>query len=74
MIVRYATADDGVKEEEFDMVVLSIGLNPPAASKELSEKFGIELNSHGFNKTIDSNPQESRSDKLLYNTSSKLFK
>ena len=56
VIVRYATADDGVKEEEFDMVVLSIGLNPPAASKELAEKFGIELNSHGFNKTIDANP------------------
>ncbi len=56
VVVRYATSDQGVKEEEFDMVVLSIGLNPPAASKELSEKFGIELNSHGFNKTIDSNP------------------
>jgi len=56
VVVRYATSDQGVKEEEFDMVVLSIGLNPPAAYKELSEKFGIELNSHGFNKTIDSNP------------------
>ena len=54
--VRYATPDQGVKEEEFDMVVLSIGLNPPAASKELAEKFGIQLNSHGFNQTIDSNP------------------
>jgi heterodisulfide reductase subunit A-like polyferredoxin len=30
VIVRYATADDGVKEESFDMVVLSVGLNPPA--------------------------------------------
>ncbi len=56
VVVRYATTDDGVKEEEFEMVVLSVGLNPPAASKELSEKFGIELNSHGFNKEIASNP------------------
>ena len=56
VIVRYATPNEGVKEEEFDMVVLSVGLNPPAGFKELSEKFGIELNSHGFNKTIDSNP------------------
>ena len=56
VVVRYATTDEGVKEEEFDMVVLSVGLNPSAAVKELSEKFGIELNSHGFNKTIDSNP------------------
>ncbi len=56
VIVRYATADDGVKREEFDMVVLSIGLNPPAAYKEISEKFGIELNSHGFSKSDSSNP------------------
>ena len=56
VVVRYATSDQGVKEEEFDMVVLSIGLNPPEGYKELSEKFGIALNSHGFNKTIDSNP------------------
>jgi hypothetical protein len=28
VIVRYAT-DEGVKEESFDMVVLSVGLNPP---------------------------------------------
>jgi len=56
VVIRYATSDQGVKEEEFDMVVLSIGLNPPEGYKEISEKFGIALNSHGFNKTIDSNP------------------
>ena len=56
VVVRYATADDGVKSEEFDMVVLSVGLNPPAAYKEISEKFGIELNSHGFCETDSSNP------------------
>ena len=56
VVVKYATSDQGVKEEEFDMVVLSIGLNPPEEYKELSQKFGIALNSHGFNKTIDSNP------------------
>ena len=56
VVVRYATADDGVKSEEFDMVVLSVGLNPPKAYKEISEKFGIELNSHGFSKSDSSNP------------------
>jgi heterodisulfide reductase subunit A len=54
--IRYATAEDGVKEEEFDMVVLSVGLNPPADSEDLADKFGIELNSHGFCKAIPSNP------------------
>jgi len=56
VIVRYATFDDGVKEEEFDMVVLSVGLNPPADFKELADKFQIELNAHGFSKAIHTNP------------------
>ncbi len=56
VVVRYATADDGVKREEFDMVVLSVGLNPPKAYKEISERFGIDLNSNGFAKSDSSNP------------------
>ena len=58
IFVRYSTPDEGVKEEEFDMVVLSVGLNPPAENNELAEKFGIELNSHGFCKTNPINPIE----------------
>ncbi len=58
VVVRYATADEGVKEEEFDMVVLSIGLNPPTDHQALSETFGIELNSHGFTKASQENPME----------------
>ena len=56
--IRYATSDEGVKEEEFDMVVLSVGLNPPEDAAALSEKFGVELNDHGFCKTNPSNPIE----------------
>jgi len=56
--IRYATTEDGVKEEEFDLVVLSIGLNPPADYEELAETFGIELESHGFCKTDPINPIE----------------
>jgi len=56
--IKYATNDDGVKEEEFDMVVLSVGLNPPADHLEIAEMYGIELNSHGFNKTNPANPVE----------------
>ena len=54
--IKYATADDGIKEEEFDLVVLCVGLNPPAEVKQLAEKYGIELNSHGFCKTNPMNP------------------
>ena len=56
--LRYSTPDDGVKEEEFDMVVLSVGLNPPADREDLANKFGIELNSHEFCKIVSSNPME----------------
>jgi heterodisulfide reductase subunit A len=56
--IRYATSEDGVKEEEFDLVVLSIGLNPPADHNDLAEMFGIELTSHNFCKTNPVNPIE----------------
>jgi len=56
--IKYSTTDDGVKEEEFDLVVLSVGLNPPDDVEELADKFGIELNSYGFCKTNPDNPME----------------
>jgi heterodisulfide reductase subunit A len=56
--IRYSTPDDGVKEEEFDMVVLSVGLNPPSDFRSLAGKFGIELNSHGFCQTNQVNPMK----------------
>jgi heterodisulfide reductase subunit A len=56
--IRYSTPDEGVKEEEFDMVVLSVGLNPPAEYEALADKFGIELNAYGFSKAHPSNPME----------------
>jgi heterodisulfide reductase subunit A len=56
--VKYATAEDGVKEEEFDLVVLSVGLNPPADVTGLAKMYGIELNTHRFCKTNPVNPVE----------------
>jgi heterodisulfide reductase subunit A len=54
--IRYATAEDGVQEEEFDLVVLSVGLNPPDEAQKLAQVYGIELNSHGFCQTHPANP------------------
>ena len=56
--VRYSIPEDGVKEEEFDMVVLSVGLNPPAEVKDLAKTFGIELNHHDYCKVNPVNPME----------------
>jgi len=54
--VRYSTNDDGVKEEEFEMVVLSVGLNPPRDVDALAQKFGVELNQHKFASISPTNP------------------
>ncbi len=56
VIIKYATTDEGVKSREFDMVVLSVGLNPPSELKCLKDAFGIELNSHGFCQASHANP------------------
>jgi heterodisulfide reductase subunit A2 len=58
--VRYSIPDDGVKEEEFDMVVLSVGLIPPADVKDIAKKFDIELSSHDFCELNPVNPMETK--------------
>lgn len=57
--IRYSTPDRGVIEEEFELVVLSVGLNPPKDAETLAAKFGIELNPHKFSKTKDATIVES---------------
>ena len=56
LTVRYATDDEGVKDEEFDLVVLGVGISPPKSAGRLAELFGVELNAHGFCKTAPDNP------------------
>ncbi len=56
--VRYSTPDEGVKEEEFDMVVLSIGLDPPKDVQGIAQKYGIQLESHDFCELNPVNPME----------------
>ncbi|UCF08386.1 MAG: FAD-dependent oxidoreductase, partial [Thermoplasmata archaeon] len=44
--------DEGeLKKEEFELVVLSVGMNAPKTAHMLSEKLGIELNEFDFCKT-----------------------
>jgi len=58
VVIRYFTPDGEVKEEEFDMVVLSVGLTPPLGVKDIAQTYGIELESHGFVKLNPVNPME----------------
>jgi len=46
--LKHATPDGKNVEEEFDMVVLSVGLRPPEGTRELAERLGVELNEYGF--------------------------
>ena len=51
LILRYPGADGRLVEERYGMVVLAVGLQPPARSAELARMMGIELNPHGFCET-----------------------
>ncbi|MBN2491079.1 MAG: CoB--CoM heterodisulfide reductase iron-sulfur subunit A family protein, partial [Planctomycetes bacterium] len=56
VVIRYATPAAGVEEEEFDLVVLGVGLHPPRDAARLAEIFGIELTAHGFCRTDSTEP------------------
>jgi heterodisulfide reductase subunit A len=45
-------------EEEFDLVVLSVGFGPPSGAELLAEQLGISLNDYGFAATERFAPQE----------------
>ena len=54
--LRYTTEDGRMQVEDFDLAVLSIGMEPPADSKRLAEIFGFELDHYRFAKTTDFAP------------------
>jgi heterodisulfide reductase subunit A len=57
LLVRYAENEDP-KTEEFDMVVLSIGMTPPKDAEKISEILGIRLNKYKFCQTETFSPLE----------------
>jgi heterodisulfide reductase subunit A len=58
LIINYIENEEK-KQEVFDMVVLSCGMEPPKFSKELMKKLDIDLNVYGFCKTNLFSPLES---------------
>ncbi len=59
LVVKYLTEDDTKAEREYDLVVLSTGLQPPRNVQEIAKTFGIALNEFGFCKTTTFEPVES---------------
>jgi heterodisulfide reductase subunit A len=56
--LRYRLNGSEVKDEQFDLVVLSIGLSPTAGNRELAQKLSIELDNHGFCESPAFSPME----------------
>lgn len=55
----YHVQDEEPKTEEFNMVVLSTGMQPPKSAEQLADVLGIELNSYKFCHTAPFAPLES---------------
>jgi len=62
LIVTYINEQDQKVSREYDMVVLSAGMEAPKNAKEISEKFGIALNEYNFCQTDPFRPVESTRD------------
>ena len=57
LIVRHVE-EETPKDEEFDLVVLSVGMRPPKHAVELAKILGIELNKYNFCATNTFSPVE----------------
>jgi len=57
IFVRYVEAEEP-KTEEFDMVVLSVGMQPPKNVEKLAEILGVKLNKYRFCQTNAFSPLE----------------
>ena len=57
--MRYVTEAGELKEEAFDLAVLSVGLEPAKESRQLAETFGIQLDSYGFAQSSNLSPVHS---------------
>ena len=51
LTIHYETEEGEMISEEFDLVVLSVGLEPTRSHQEIARIFDIDLNPYGFAKT-----------------------
>ena len=56
LIMEYSGEDGRKVQEEFDMVVLSVGLVPSPSTGELAQKLGVDVDRFGFCKTEEFKP------------------
>ena len=58
LILRYAAEDGKLIDETYDMVVLSVGLQPHKDAEQFAKTFGIEMNPYFFARTSPLAPVE----------------
>ena len=58
LLLRYAAEDGKLMDETYDLVVLSVGLQPHKDAEQFAKTFGIEMNDYHFAKTSPLAPVE----------------
>ncbi len=59
LLLNFVDERGSVQEEDFDLVVLSVGFEPPKGFQALGRALGAELNQYGFGETTLFQPGES---------------
>ncbi len=50
LMVQYVDEEGQIQTEEFDMVILSVGLKPRKETEEFAKRLGIDVDEYGFTK------------------------
>lgn len=62
LLITYIDESGKAVEEEFEMVVLSVGLEPAQNTVEMAKRLGIEVDKYGFAKTASFTPHTTSKD------------
>lgn len=62
LIVHYESESGEIRQEEFDLVVLAVGLVPKDGTPQMAKRLRVRLNEHGFIKTSEFMPVDTVAD------------
>ena len=62
LLISYIDETGKIVEEEFDMVILSVGLKPGENTVEMAKRLGVEVDKYGFAKTKSFTPHMTSKD------------
>lgn len=62
---QYQTEEGNILFEEFDLIILSVGLRPPEDIQKISGICGVEINEFGFLKSPSLNPVETNQEGIF---------